>query len=365
MRHRGDEFCAKRLRRREPGATPHARKTDAGSRGSVGRAHAAAHSVRRTHPVPPDFAPAAPPPGGAPRVSFLPPGAIKGAMVAAVVEVRPEVDGRFARTAAGDGSAWGSLLTEHDERLRRMVAFRMDPRLRGRVDAADVVQEAYLEAADHRDDYFRQAEAVPVFLWLRGVVANKLLETAPPPPRHRHARRRPRGAAAPAARARRHVSGDGRAIRRPRRGPGDGGGGAEVEARCGRRWRRMDPIDREVLALRHFEQLTNSEAGAGPGHPGTAAAKRYVRALKRLERHAGRHARGPDGAAAMSDRFAAQPVPSPTADRAASDRRAAGRAGGRLRCPLPPRRTPGRRRICRRASRPGRRDPRVVPGHDR
>jgi len=50
----------------------------------------------------------------------------------------------LAQAAAGDGAAWGSLLTAEQERLIRMVAFRMDPRLRGRIDAADVVQEARL-----------------------------------------------------------------------------------------------------------------------------------------------------------------------------------------------------------------------------
>ena len=54
--------------------------------------------------------------------------------------------------AAGDARAWGALLTVHEERLARMVAFRLDPRLRGRVDAADVVQEAYVGAAAQRAD---------------------------------------------------------------------------------------------------------------------------------------------------------------------------------------------------------------------
>src|SRR4051812_3254677 len=81
--------------------------------------------------------------------------------------------------AAGDADAWGALLIAHQARLCRMVAFRLDPRLRGRVDAADVVQDAFLEAADHREDYFRET-GLPLFLWLRGVVANKLLEV------HRH-----------------------------------------------------------------------------------------------------------------------------------------------------------------------------------
>src|SRR5438045_7891381 len=83
------------------------------------------------------------------------------------------------RASAGDKGAWGTLLAEHEERLRRMVVFRLDTRLRGRVDASDVVQDAYLLAIDRREDYFRQ-NSLPVFLWLRGVVGNKLSEL------HRH-----------------------------------------------------------------------------------------------------------------------------------------------------------------------------------
>src|SRR5262245_61703220 len=82
-------------------------------------------------------------------------------------------------SAAGDSAAWGALLTTHRERLARMVAFRLDPRLRRRLDADDVVQEAFVEASEHRGDYFR-TPSVSLFLWLRGVVVHKLLEM------HRH-----------------------------------------------------------------------------------------------------------------------------------------------------------------------------------
>ena len=93
----------------------------------------------------------------------------------------PETDALLARAAAGDAVAWGALLTAHQDRLVRMVAFRMDPRLRGRIDAADIVQDAFVEVAAHRADYFHApADATPLFLWLRGVVSNKLLEV------HRH-----------------------------------------------------------------------------------------------------------------------------------------------------------------------------------
>jgi RNA polymerase sigma-70 factor (ECF subfamily) len=46
---------------------------------------------------------------------------------------------------------------------------------------------------------------------------------------------------------------------------------------------RLDPIDREVLALRHFEELSNNEVAALLGIQKAAASKRYVRALERLK----------------------------------------------------------------------------------
>ena len=85
----------------------------------------------------------------------------------------------LAAATAGNDAAWGSLLTAEQERLIRMVAFRMDPRLRGRIDAADVVQEAFVQASAHREDFFRAPE-MPLFLWLRKIVCNKLFEL------HRH-----------------------------------------------------------------------------------------------------------------------------------------------------------------------------------
>jgi RNA polymerase sigma-70 factor (ECF subfamily) len=189
---------------------------------------------------------------------------------------------KMHRAAAGDAGAWGALLITHEAKLRRMVAFRMDSRLRGRIDAADVVQEAFLEAADHRDDYFRQP-SVPLFLWLRGVVANKLLEL------HRHhlaAKMRDAGreaslqpVAGPDATSialidqlTGHVTGPCTAAAR-----------SEISARVQGALASMDATDREVLALRHFEQLTNGEAAVVLGIEERAAAKRYVRALQRLK----------------------------------------------------------------------------------
>src|SRR5688500_15661462 len=89
---------------------------------------------------------------------------------------RRDVDRLLRSASRGDAAAWGELLTEHEERLGRMIAFRIHPRLRNRIDPSDILQEAYLQAAAHREDYFRLSE-VPLFLWLRGIVINKLLES--------------------------------------------------------------------------------------------------------------------------------------------------------------------------------------------
>ena len=170
---------------------------------------------------------------------------------------------------------------EHEARLCRMVAFRMDPRLRGRVDAADVVQEAFLEAAEHRADYLR-LPALDLFLWLRGVVANKLLEV------HRHhLGTKMRDAAREAAAARHDPDGTSVALVAQltggATGPGTAAARAEVQARLQVALDGMNCIDREVLALRHYEQLTNVEAAQVLGIQERAAAKRYVRALQRLK----------------------------------------------------------------------------------
>lgn len=191
-------------------------------------------------------------------------------------------DALIARAANGDGEAWGALLTAHQERLARMVTFRLDSRLRGRIDAADVVQDAFVEASAHREAYFRSPSA-SVFLWLRGVVSNKLLEV------HRH-----------------HLSTRMRDVKRElplddRRGfedttaalcahligrltsPSVAATRAEARRRLTEALDKMDAIDREVLTLRHFEQLSNAEAAEVVGIEERAAAKRYLRALERLK----------------------------------------------------------------------------------
>jgi RNA polymerase sigma-70 factor (ECF subfamily) len=194
-----------------------------------------------------------------------------------------ETDVLLGRAASGDSAAWGQLLAVHEQRLTRMVAFRMDPRLRGRVDAADVVQDAFAEASEHRAEFFRAA-SVPLFLWLRGIVSNKLLET------HRYHLgtrkrdlKRERSIDAPqepdetsAALCAELTAG----LTRPSVAAVRG----EVTTRLAKALSEMDPTDREVLALRHFEQLTSAETAQVLHIQERAAAKRYLRALERFRK---------------------------------------------------------------------------------
>jgi RNA polymerase sigma-70 factor (ECF subfamily) len=174
-------------------------------------------------------------------------------------------------------------LSAHQDKLLRMVSFRMDPRLRRRVDPADVVQDAFVEASAHRDAYFRTA-GVSLFVWLRGVVCNKLLEV------HRHhlgtrmrdAKRErhlhaPQGSDATSAALCAHLTGG---LTRPSVAAARG----EARTRVSAALAAMDPTDREVLALRHFEQLTSAETAEVLGIQERAAAKRYLRALERLRK---------------------------------------------------------------------------------
>jgi RNA polymerase sigma-70 factor (ECF subfamily) len=188
------------------------------------------------------------------------------------------------RAAGGDLEAWGALLARHRERLQSALAFQLNPRVRGRLDEADVVQEAFIVATARRAEFFGQSSQ-PLFLWLRWIVGNTLLEL------HRHHLGAQMRDATREVSGRRHARGDGAndtdealvaQLSAGATGPATAAGRAEVEARVREALAQMEPIDREVLALRHFEQLTNVEAAQVLGIQEKAAAKRYVRALDRL-----------------------------------------------------------------------------------
>jgi RNA polymerase sigma-70 factor (ECF subfamily) len=182
---------------------------------------------------------------------------------------------------AGDQAALNEIFAQHRSRLRRMVELRLDRRLSARADASDVIQEAYVDAVTWLDEYLREP-TYPLFLWLRLLVGERLLKL------HRYhlgTQMRDAGievsiyrgalpAASSAALAAqllgRHTSPTQAAVR------------AERMMRLQEALDTLSAIDRAVLSLRHFEEMTLGETALALGIEESAAAKRYVRALRRL-----------------------------------------------------------------------------------
>src|SRR5262245_57368971 len=77
------------------------------------------------------------------------------------------------RARAGDPQALNEIFSQHRERLRRMVEMRLDARLQARIDASDVIQDAYLEIVARLSEYLQNPK-LPLFLWLRLVVGERL-----------------------------------------------------------------------------------------------------------------------------------------------------------------------------------------------
>jgi RNA polymerase sigma-70 factor (ECF subfamily) len=184
------------------------------------------------------------------------------------------------RVAAGDREELGALLARHEARLQRIITLRLDPRLRNRVEPRDVVQSTHLQALRRIDEYLGNP-TMPFFLWLRFLAIQEVL-----------------------ALQRQHLGTQARDVRREIRflsggeetttqslvhhvmmslsTPSRAAMRAEQQAALAQALEQMDPIDREVLALRHIEQLSNAETARELGLEEAAASKRYVRALRRL-----------------------------------------------------------------------------------
>jgi RNA polymerase sigma-70 factor (ECF subfamily) len=194
----------------------------------------------------------------------------------------PKVDELLRLASGGDKSALAELFAHHRERLRRMVTLRLDRRLQGRVDASDVLQETYLDIARKAPDYFA-APTIPIFLWMRSLTGQRLQAL------HCHhfgvQKRDPRhevvlqiGAMPPATSASLaalllgRLTSPSRALARH-----------ELQVRVQDALNALEPMDREVLTMRHFEELSNAETAEVLGIGQTAASNRYVRALRRLK----------------------------------------------------------------------------------
>jgi RNA polymerase sigma-70 factor (ECF subfamily) len=193
----------------------------------------------------------------------------------------PQEREMLRRAEQGESRPLEELLLRYDGRLRQMVRMRLDPRVRGRVGPSDVVQEAYLEVSKKLAEYLRNPQ-MPFFLWLRLLTAQKL---ALAHRQHLGVQARNAGrevslhhGACPAATSAALAA----RLAGQKTTPSQAAVKAELKVRLQEALNSMDDLDREVLTLRHFEQLSNAETALVLGIKETAACNRYARALERL-----------------------------------------------------------------------------------
>jgi RNA polymerase sigma-70 factor, ECF subfamily len=186
------------------------------------------------------------------------------------------------RAKAGDQQALAALFARYRDRLRKLVRLRLDRRLSGRVDTSDVLQDAYLDVARRFPEY-AAAPKVPFYLWLRSLTGQRLVDLHR---RHLGAEMRDAGrevslyrgalpAASSASLAQQLLAG--------LTSPTQAAVREEMRLRLEEALNGMDPVDREVVVLRHFEELSNAEAAQVLGIEPPAASKRYIRAIRRLK----------------------------------------------------------------------------------
>jgi RNA polymerase sigma-70 factor (ECF subfamily) len=199
----------------------------------------------------------------------------------------PETQELLERIRGGDARAVEEILNRHREAVRRMISLRLDPAIARRVDASDVVQEVLVEASRRLGDFLR-APAMPFHLWLRHIARDHIIDAHR---RHRQAQKRGVDREQPLAPpdwmsrssldlAAQFLDGEptpaSAAIRR------------ELERRLHEAIAKLDPDDREVVWMRHFEQMSNQEVAADLGLTEAAASMRYLRSIRRLRDLLGR-----------------------------------------------------------------------------
>ena len=188
----------------------------------------------------------------------------------------------LAKANAGDTRAIEDLFSRHKDRLQRMVHFRMDRRMKPRVDPEDVLQETYVDVVKRLDDFLQEGEGrMDFFLWMRFLTDQKLKEL-----HRRHLGAQRRDARREAAQAAASPDGSYETIAWELAGritsPSSAAGRAEEAANLRAQLESMDPIDYRVLQLVHFEHLSKAEAAMELGVSLDATKKRYQRAFRKL-----------------------------------------------------------------------------------
>jgi RNA polymerase sigma-70 factor (ECF subfamily) len=189
-----------------------------------------------------------------------------------------ELEPLLSRLRSGEREALAVLFDRYRPQLQRMVELRLDPRVGTRVAPSDVLQEAFLDASARVEHFFRR-EGVSFYVWLRLIVNQSLIDL-----HRRHLEAKMRGAGREAAPAWTHATSVSlaRHLVAQMNSPSQAASQEETLSQVQAALEGLDPLDREILTLRHFEELKNNEVAELLGLQKAAASNRYVRALERL-----------------------------------------------------------------------------------
>lgn len=181
----------------------------------------------------------------------------------------------------GDGPAVEALLARHREAVRRMIELRLDPAIVQRVDASDVVQEVLIEVSRRLRDFLAKP-TMPFHLWLRHIAKDHLIDAHR---KHHQAQKRGVGREQPLAGAgwaqQSSLDLAGQLVDQELT-PASAAIWQELERRLREALAQLDDDDREMILMRHYEQLGNQEVAAALELTEAAASMRYLRAIRRL-----------------------------------------------------------------------------------
>ena len=182
----------------------------------------------------------------------------------------------------GDNKVLAELFSLYRNQLRRMVSVRMDYRMKGRLDESDVLQEAYIDA-EKRVEHFLKSDDVPFIVWLRQITTQTMINLY-----RRHLGTQRRDAARELS-TRKKFSQNATSYALADQlvdnltSPSHKAMRTELLEEVHKALDSMEPIDQEILTLRHFEELGNKETAEILGIQQATASIRYIRALKRLK----------------------------------------------------------------------------------
>jgi len=193
----------------------------------------------------------------------------------------PDTEKLLNQARAGQEGAVDRLLDVHREPLRRLIGMRLDPALAARLDASDIVQEVLLEAHKRLAEYLRDP-SMPFRLWLRHLAQDHVIDAHR---RHRQAQRRsldreqPLVPAVLADHSSMELAGQ---LLDSERTPASEAIQRELQRRLDLAIADLDEDDREIILMRHREQLSNQQTAQALGLSEAAASMRYLRAIRRL-----------------------------------------------------------------------------------